>query len=185
MTKCKECQIELNTSNAITSSYKKDDGSYSFKQPCRACNNTHRRSLPKQPPTKESRLCHNAYVRLWRRDNPEKVASYKEKLPANYHKIKSKEWYYLHRDQELARSAQYQKDNRQLCNFWHHKSRLKYCTPKWVDMEAIKQFFLDCPDEMTVDHIIPTGSKAVSGLHVLANLQYLTSFQNQSKGVKY
>lgn len=57
--------------------------------------------------------------------------------------------------------------------------------PKWADLEAIKQFYKNCPDGMTVDHIIPLLGKTVSGMHVLSNLQYLPFVDNVKKGNKF
>jgi hypothetical protein len=54
-------------------------------------------------------------------------------------------------------------------------------TPKWADLEKIKKIYIDCPDGMTVDHIIPLRGKLVSGLHVHSNLQYLTKSDNSKK----
>lgn len=54
-------------------------------------------------------------------------------------------------------------------------------TPKWADLEAIKEFYKNCPKGYEVDHIIPLNGKYVSGLHVLDNLQYLPSSVNRKK----
>jgi hypothetical protein len=58
-------------------------------------------------------------------------------------------------------------------------------TPAWADLEAIKQFYLNCPKGYEVDHIVPLQGVNVSGFHVLNNLQYLTKSENCSKGNKY
>ncbi len=55
-------------------------------------------------------------------------------------------------------------------------------TVKWADLKAIEQFYIDCPKDMTVDHILPLQGKEISGLHVLENLQYLTKSENSRKG---
>jgi 5-methylcytosine-specific restriction endonuclease McrA len=47
--------------------------------------------------------------------------------------------------------------------------------------EGIKEFYLNKPKDLTVDHIIPLQGKKVSGLHVSWNLQYLTHPENSSK----
>lgn len=57
--------------------------------------------------------------------------------------------------------------------------------PGWADMNAIKSFYLNCPDNLHVDHIVPLRGKLVSGFHVINNLQYLSSKENLSKGNKF
>ena len=56
--------------------------------------------------------------------------------------------------------------------------------PSWSERELIRQFYKDCPEEYEVDHIIPLQGETVSGLHVLANLQYLLVLNNRRKGNK-
>lgn len=58
-------------------------------------------------------------------------------------------------------------------------------TPAWADLNAIADFYKNCPEGYTVDHIIPLQGKYVSGLHVLNNLQYLTGSENSAKGNRY
>jgi hypothetical protein len=55
-------------------------------------------------------------------------------------------------------------------------------TPKWANMEKIKQIYLNCPKDYHVDHIIPLKGENASGLHVEHNLQYLPAKENLSKG---
>lgn len=57
-------------------------------------------------------------------------------------------------------------------------------TPKWANLKVIRQFYIDCPEGMVVDHIVPLQGKEVCGLHVENNLQYLTKSENSSKGNK-
>ena len=58
-------------------------------------------------------------------------------------------------------------------------------TPAWADLEAIKQFYAECPKGYEVDHIVPLQGVNISGLHVLNNLQYLTKSENCKKNNKY
>jgi 5-methylcytosine-specific restriction endonuclease McrA len=55
-------------------------------------------------------------------------------------------------------------------------------TPKWADLMKIKEIYKNCPEGMTVDHIIPLRGENISGLHVENNLQYLTRSENSRKG---
>lgn len=75
-----------------------------------------------------------------------------------------------------------------------HKTRLKSAneraarlsrTPPWSDKEAIKEFYLNCPEGHHVDHKIPLRGELVSGLHVVDNLQYLLVSENLKKGNKF
>ena len=54
-------------------------------------------------------------------------------------------------------------------------------TPSWVDLDKIKEVYLNCPDGFHVDHIIPLRGIKASGLHVATNLQYLPAKENMSK----
>lgn len=60
--------------------------------------------------------------------------------------------------------------------------------PKWLtdeELTKIDAFYNNCPVGYQVDHIYPLQGTTVSGLHVLSNLQYLTTSENASKSNKY
>ena len=57
-------------------------------------------------------------------------------------------------------------------------------TPKWANLDAIKEKYLNCPKGYHVDHFIPLKGKNVCGFHIAENLQYLTPEENNKKGNK-
>jgi len=57
-------------------------------------------------------------------------------------------------------------------------------TPKWANLEKIKEKYKNCPKGYHVDHYFPLQGKNVCGLHVENNLQYLPANKNISKGNK-
>jgi hypothetical protein len=72
------------------------------------------------------------------------------------------------------------------------QTRVKKATPIWADRDVIKEFYIEAQRltketgiKHEVDHIIPIQGKLVSGLHVPANLQILTEFENISKSNRF
>jgi hypothetical protein len=65
-----------------------------------------------------------------------------------------------------------------------HAAKLQR-TPAWANHDKIKEVYENCPEGHEVDHIIPLQGDLVSGLHVENNLQYLTKYENCSKGNRY
>ena len=66
-----------------------------------------------------------------------------------------------------------------------YMARKNQRVPKWADRREIVAFYKNCPHGYHVDHIIPLRGRAVSGLHVLENLQYLPAVENIRKGSSY
>lgn len=93
---------------------------------------------------------------------------------------------YNHSEKGKATRSKYIQENKGIFTAKTAKYRASKIqrTPLWSETEAIKQFYLNCPKGMVVDHIIPLQGTEVSGLHVLENLQYLTPKENASKGNK-
>lgn len=67
----------------------------------------------------------------------------------------------------------------------NRKARVDDRVPPWFCYEEVRQFYIDCPEDMVVDHIAPLRGKNISGLHVLENLQYLTFEENSRKREKF
>lgn len=100
--------------------------------------------------------CVNTYVSIYKEENP----------------YIDKNYYINNRNEFKARNAQ-------------RRAAKIHATVGWADLSKIKQIYLDCPEGYHVDHIIPLQGELVCGLHVESNLQYLTPFENYSKGNKF
>jgi len=68
-------------------------------------------------------------------------------------------------------------------SYYHQRRALQVsrATPKWVNIEEIAEFYGNCPKGFQVDHIIPINDPNVCGLHVMANLQYLSIQDHRAK----
>lgn len=97
--------------------------------------------------------------------------------------ISSKKYYSENREKCLEDRRRYLKGNRKasLARTRKYQAKRLERTPPWADLDAIQRFYEACPKGMNVDHVVPLQGELVSGLHVLANLQYLTESENKSK----
>lgn len=59
-----------------------------------------------------------------------------------------------------------------------YDARKRYQTPVDEDIDALQEFYYNCPEGYEVDHIVPLSK---GGAHSLNNLQYLTISENRRK----
>lgn len=113
--------------------------------------------------------------------NREAVARYqqdKARLAAN-----AKRWDENHREQVNAAKRNWKSKNPEKVRGYNagRSRRVVQATPAWVDKEELRRIYRDRPDNMQVDHVVPINGENVSGLHIPANLQYLTPKENNEK----
>ena len=130
---------------------------------CKSCYNKQYRSI--------NGLKIDAQNLAWQKANLERFnAKKKEWDLANPEKVKETKRLYVSRNLHLYRA-----------HCAKRRAAKLQRTPPWANLKDIKRFYMNCPEGMEVDHIIPLQGETVSGLHVLKNLQYLTPEQNRSK----
>lgn len=119
--------------------------------------------------------CQREDNRRWRAANLEKHNQYQ------------KEWAKKNPDKRRSACKNWDRKNNLYYRAKNNKRRAKLLrrTPPWADLEAIKEFYMNCPDGYHVDHIIPLRGELVSGLHILQNLQYLPALDNLRKSNKF
>ena len=152
--------------------------------------------------TERKKLIARVEMKRQRQRNPEKLrARYRSWLEANPDKAKAAcdRWRTNNKERSLRTAQEWKHKNREAVREYtrayfkarpeqnrayanaRRAARLK-ATPSWVDTEALRRVYLDCPDGMVVDHIYPLKGKNICGLHVPWNLQYLTHRENSIKG---
>jgi hypothetical protein len=154
----------------------------------------------------ECRSCRAKLFKAWTKSSIKRQAYNKQYRQENAKKFNdpeyAKRYYQEHKERLDKENKKWAKNNREQSNLikrnWrklnpkqHRKTqaarraRLLKATPKWADLEKIKQVYLNCPSNMEVDHVIPLKGKNICGLHIETNLQYLSKSDNCKKGNKF
>ena len=133
------------------------------------------------------------HAKKYYNNNKEKVKARTGKYAADNSikiSLNQREW----RTNNADKIRQYRKDNRGLYAYHTAKrrKRVKQATPKWVNMEEIKQLYLlaaklskETGILHEVDHIIPLTHDLVCGLHCLENLRVIPKIDNIKKSNKF
>ena len=183
---CVACRIYL-----ITSKFVKDksrvDGFYVY---CKNCSKKQRKAKSK---------LHSKYARAYYLKNkltilPRNKKYYqKNKVKLNRqskkyylaNKLKIMAWQqrWVENNQEKSNAikAAWKKRNPGLSHYYTvlRRMRIKNQIPENADLEAIRNFYKNCPKGMEVDHKMPISK---GGPHVVYNLQYLSPAENRKKG---
>ena len=97
--------------------------------------------------------------------------------------IINKEWRENNREKSNGIKNRWKKRNPGKSNHYTvlRRMRIKNQVPENADLEAIREFYKNCPKDMEVDHITPVSK---GGLHTIENFQYLTPEENRIKSNK-
>tara|TARA_R100000900_G_scaffold2393_1_gene4080 strand:- start:94 stop:702 length:609 start_codon:yes stop_codon:yes gene_type:complete len=117
-------------------------------------------------------------ARQYQKNNREKQNAYKKR----YYELNP-----LEKEKAKQRIIKWKLKNRNKLNFYtrlRQANKIK-ATPKWANLEKIKQIYLNRPSGYHVDHIIPLKNKNVCGLHVENNLEIVTAKYNLKKSNKF
>ena len=173
---CSKCKVEKLVSEFPICRSKKDG----YYPSCKQCKNEARAKNPQKA---------RDAINAWRENNREYIREMDRKR------------YKEHREERLAYWANWAKENKEYWNAYNRsrkeinrplgrarraKRRAAQLqrTPAWSEQLEIKRFYANCPEGYEVDHIEPLQGEDVSGLHVIANLQYLLMEENRSKSNK-
>lgn len=163
-----------------------------------------RKRQPTRPPRRKSdaererdRIRANNYY--WEnRDHVAAKTKQKRDADPEPNRIRAREWGGKFRERVIERVRDWRLSNPEQTKVlrltYAHRRRASLANPAWADREAIAQFIADCPNGMTIDHIIPLGTDKrpsltadgypIRGLHVRDNLQYLPGDENNKKRQK-
>ena len=99
----------------------------------------------------------------------------------------TKQYRLTNKEKIVEYRKEYYQNNKYLYNARDAKRRAAklQATPKWADLEAIKEVYKSCPPGYHVDHVIPLQGELVCGLHVHKNLKPIPAKENNSKSNKY
>ena len=120
-----------------------------------------------KPLVEEKRIETNEKNKAWRKANPDKWKESQNRWRARNKK----------RIQKYSRAIK-----NKLVKFRYHFLKNARETLPIDEWFKICDFYLNCPEGYTVDHIIPISR---GGKHIISNLQYLTRSENSKKSNKF
>ena len=137
----------------------------------------------------ECKQCTGEFQKIYRTDNKKSIAEHKKQwvLENRERKRLNNYKWFLENKEKAVKSCRNHRLNNMLFYRLKRSERRALtlnATPTWVNKKEIQDIYLNCPEGYEVDHIIPLKGKNVCGLHVPANLQYLTRSDNRKKGNK-
>ena len=174
MKECKKCHNIKELSEFKKASGMKDG----FRSECKVCWAIYQKEYSKT---------HREQILKTRRKYLEVNRDKIKKYNSEYGKVRNPIYYKNNKAKNLEKTRLWARKNPGKINAKTSKrvaDKLKQ-TPKWANIKAIRQFYINCPEGYEVDHIIPLRGINVRGLHVLNNLQYLTRAENVKKGNKF
>lgn len=170
-----------------------------FGNTCRSCRRKELRDTPVILKTREIKAlnkkdpkcwdCEAEASRKWYKDHTQCDACFKREYRANNQK-KISEYNQKYRKLNKAQINQTKRQYRQRTGkhkFLESRRRAAklQALPIWACLKDIELIYKNCPQNMTVDHIIPLQNSNVCGLHVPWNLHYLSLSENSYKHNKF
>ena len=168
--RCNQCKLALPYSEFGSDKSTASGRSYA----CKTCNSSRVKEYFDQGDNREKQ---KERTKQYYKDNKPKLQEYYKKYNEdNAEQVAAQKLAWANTPEGRAK--------RNHANAKYRAAKLKR-TPSWADLDAIQEFYFNCPEGYEVDHIIPLQGEKVSGLHTLENLQYLTQYENRSKNNSY
>lgn len=174
---------------SICGETKEDKQFYSTRSRCKSCISILNKK--KYQEDKEFREKKKKAASEYHEANIDRIKQRRKKFYSeNADRIKQerKKAYWLNPEPQRVIAAEWRQKNKNKVRGYNasRKKTVSLHTPPWSDRKKTLQVYEDCPDDMTVDHIIPIKGitpegHAVCGLHVHWNLRYLSLSENCSR----